>query len=97
MEAMRRGDELEHGRSMLRDHPACKRGAFDRALVRLYLRVASRRLPGIVVPELTIIICTLRRTGIMWHPEREQPFADHDLALFRQTFLPVPAQAACAD
>lgn len=40
---------------------------------------------------------TLRRTGIMWHPEREQPFADHDLALFRQSFLPVPAQAACAD
>jgi putative glutamine amidotransferase len=40
---------------------------------------------------------TVRRTGIMWHPEREPPFADHDLALFRQTFHPVAIQAACAD
>lgn len=40
---------------------------------------------------------TLRRIGIMWHPEREQPFAEHDLALFRKGFLSLPIQAACAD
>lgn len=40
---------------------------------------------------------TLQRTGIMWHPEREAPFAEHDLALFRWTFHPARIQAACAD
>lgn len=39
----------------------------------------------------------LPRIGIMWHPERELPFAAHDLSLFRETFLPTAAQAACAD
>jgi len=39
---------------------------------------------------------TLRRIGIMWHPEREQPFAQHDLALFREAFQPVALQPVVA-
>ena len=34
--------------------------------------------------------------GIMWHPEREAPFAEHDLAMFTAHFVPAAARAACA-
>lgn len=38
----------------------------------------------------------LNQVGIMWHPEREAPFAAHDLALFREMFGGKPAEAGCA-
>ncbi|MCC7047659.1 MAG: gamma-glutamyl-gamma-aminobutyrate hydrolase family protein [Alphaproteobacteria bacterium] len=40
----------------------------------------------------------LPQIGIMWHPEREAPFAAHDIALFRGHFTAqAAAEAACAD
>ncbi|MCC6471364.1 MAG: gamma-glutamyl-gamma-aminobutyrate hydrolase family protein [Alphaproteobacteria bacterium] len=40
----------------------------------------------------------LPQLGIMWHPEREAPFAAHDIALFRGHFgVAVPAEAASAE
>lgn len=39
----------------------------------------------------------LPQIGIMWHPERETPFADHDIALFRAHVAAGAAmEAACA-
>ena len=46
-------------------------------------RVAARAADG----SIEALEDPARRTlGIMWHPEREQPFADADVGLFREFF-----------
>jgi putative glutamine amidotransferase len=52
---------------------------------RAPLEVWARADDGIVK---AVRHASLPVTGIMWHPERIEPFASADIALFRRTFAP---------